>query len=63
LNIEYSEAIRPRKIQLININGTVVKTFEPNERLLDVHALPSGIFFLMIQTQEGYSLRKKVMIQ
>jgi hypothetical protein len=63
LTIEYSEAIRPRKIQLMNINGTVVKSFEPNERLLDIQTVSSGLFFLIIETQDGYYLRKKVIVQ
>ena len=63
MTIEYSEAIRPRKIQLININGAVVKSFESNEKSLDIHTVSSDLFFLVIETQDGYFIKKKVIVQ
>jgi hypothetical protein len=63
LKIEYSQGIRPRKIQLISINGAVIKSFEPNERLLNIQTIPSGFYFLKIEMEEGYVLTKKVIIE
>jgi hypothetical protein len=63
LKIEISQGIRPRKIQLINMNGAVVKSFEPNERLLDIQIIPAGMYVLSIETEEGYRLTKRVIIE
>ena len=63
LKIETSQGIRPRKIQLISLSGTVVKSFEPDARLLDIQSIPSGFYFLKIETEKGYFLIRKVIIE
>ena len=63
LKVEISEGIRPRKILLIGVNGAIIKSFEPNERLLDIQSVPSGFYFLKIETENGYHLTKKVIIR
>jgi hypothetical protein len=63
LKIETSQGIRPRKIQLISINGAIIKSFEPDERLLDIQSIPSGFYFLKIEMEDGYFLIKKVIIE
>ena len=63
LKIEISQGIRPRKIHLISLSGAVVKSFEPDERLLDIQSIPSGFYFLKIEMEEGYVLTKKVIIE
>jgi hypothetical protein len=63
LKIEITQGIRPRKIQLISLSGAVVKSFEPDERLLDIQSIPSGFYFLKIEMEEGYILTKKVIVE
>jgi hypothetical protein len=63
LKIEISQGIRPRKIHLISLSGAVVKSFEPDERLLNIQSIPSGFYFLKIEMEEGYVLTKKVIIE
>lgn len=64
LKIEYlHEGIRPHKIQLINLNGAVVKSFAPSERLLDIQIIPAGMYILSIETDKGYRLTKRVIIE
>lgn len=63
LKIEISQGIRPRVIQLISMNGAVVKSFEPDERLLDIQIIPAGMYILSIETEEGYQLTKRVIIE
>lgn len=64
LKIEGLEAIGFRKIELLELNlQTVIKSYDPNERLLDISVLPPGLSFLKIETDDGYVLTKKVIIE
>lgn len=64
LKIEGLEGVVFREIQLIKSDGhTIIKNYKPNERLLDIRMLPPGLSFLKIETEDGYHLRRKVIVQ
>ena len=48
------------RISLYDISGRLVKTLANDLQKLDVGSLPSGLYFLKIQTDKG-ELTKKIM--
>lgn len=49
-------------LQMISINGQVVKKYLNAERLLDVTALSKGIYILKIEMADGAQVNKKIIV-
>ena len=49
-------------LQMISINGQVVKKYLNAERLLDVTALSKGIYILKIEMDDGSQMNKKIIV-
>ena len=53
---------RMTELQMISINGQVVKKYLNAERLLDVTALSKGIYILKIEMADGAQVNKKIIV-
>lgn len=62
LKIDYENDVKIQSIQLTDVAGRVVKIFSKNEKTLNVSGLPSSVYFLNIQAEEG-SVTEKIIIQ
>ena len=49
-------------LQLISINGQVVKQYQKADRILDVTALNNGIYILKIELADGAQMNKRVIV-
>ncbi|MDB9961160.1 T9SS type A sorting domain-containing protein [Oceanihabitans sp.] len=49
-------------LQMISINGQVVKKYQKTDRILDVVALSNGIYILKIELTDGAQINKRVMV-
>jgi len=47
------------QLYLINVNGIEIQKFD-NKKSINLRALPDGIYFLKLKTQDGYQTIKKV---
>lgn len=54
----YLNGLEVRKIELIDVQGSLVKTFTNIKRRLDVNEVESGIYFLKIHSNVGVVSRK-----
>ncbi|MFT6443303.1 MAG: hypothetical protein ACJASM_002863 [Salibacteraceae bacterium] len=49
-------------LQMISINGQVVKKYQKADRILDVATLRNGIYILKIELADGAQINKRVMV-
>jgi hypothetical protein len=53
-----------RKVGIIDINGRAIRTEIPsiasNEMTLDISSLNTGVYFLVIDTEQGNAVKKLV---
>jgi hypothetical protein len=65
VNVAWSNAINPEKIQLLDINGRVVQTLTPSKdnTSISFEVKEKGSYFLSYSTEYGKVISKKVIIQ
>lgn len=61
LQIKSSETVNITGISLRDINGNIIKKFSNTETTLDVKNIPSGIYFIRIETENGLLNRKLIL--
>ncbi len=62
IHVQTSEAEQIQQLVLQDITGKEVKRVVGNVSIMDVNELPSGTYFLLVETKRGV-FRKKVMIK
>ena len=58
LHLTMTEGIEVKKIELMNAEGQLLRTYNGNEREFNVSDLPSGLYFMRVITSEGVLTRK-----
>ncbi|MBS1589309.1 MAG: T9SS type A sorting domain-containing protein [Bacteroidetes bacterium] len=61
INLEYENSLKIQGIQLIDLSGKGIRTYSKSDRVLNVSGLPSGVYFLVIHTEQG-SVYEKVIV-
>lgn len=62
LNIDVSDNTQIESLRIYDINGTVVKTFNEKEEVLNLSELVSGIYFVRLETNKGL-VTKKILVE
>ena len=59
LTIDASQSI-PKSIEILNIEGQIIKviTGSSNKTNVDISELPSGLYFVKVQTEKGIAVKK-----
>ena len=60
LNISILNEFELLSIQLIDINGKLIKQFQVNERQLGISNIPNGQYFLKIEYDNGFITEKLI---
>ncbi|MBO4481345.1 MAG: thiol protease/hemagglutinin PrtT [Bacteroidales bacterium] len=58
LHLTMNEGIKVKKIELMNAEGQLLRTYNGNEREFNVGDLPSGLYFMRIVSTEGVTTKK-----
>ena len=58
LHLTMTEGIEVKKIELMNAEGQLLRTYNGSEREFNVSDLPSGLYFMRMITSEGVLTRK-----
>jgi len=63
IHIDVTDSSRQiENLQMISINGQVVKKYQKADRILDVVTLSNGIYILKIELADGAQINKRVMV-
>ena len=62
LHIEIKESMNIHAISLINIQGQIIRRYEPAARQLDISGIAEGFYFIKLSSSEG-DIIKKVLIE
>ena len=62
LHIEIKESLNIHAISLINIQGQIIRCYEPTTTQFDVSGIAEGIYFIILSSSEG-DIVKKVLIE
>jgi hypothetical protein len=58
LNIEIKNNVFIEKIQLFDDKGKLIQTFDKDARRLDLSNLPSAVYFLKLEGNEGFTMKR-----
>lgn len=58
LNLEMPEKWKTTSIKLYDINGQLVRTFDPGKRILNIRNLPAGYYILFVETEKALAFQK-----
>ncbi|MBS1776798.1 MAG: T9SS type A sorting domain-containing protein [Bacteroidetes bacterium] len=61
INLDYENSLKIQGIQLIDLSGKGIRTYSKSDRVLNVSGLSSGVYFLVIRTEQG-SVYEKILI-
>lgn len=62
LNMEYDNDIRIQEVQLTDTSGKTVRLFKAPSKILNIHNIASGIYFLNVTTNLGI-VKEKIIIK
>ncbi len=60
-NIQMAEEITLNQVELINLQGSLIKTYETQYERFDLNAVANGVYYLKLTTSEGIAV-KKIMV-
>ena len=63
IHIDVTDSSRQiENLQMISINGQVVKQYQKTDRIIDVTKLSNGIYILKIELADGTQINKRVIV-